>query len=105
MVRNQKVDPAQRAQESGLYTCSGCAQVLFEAKHKFEVGSGFPSFWAQAADHVQHCPLSSYGRHRVQLLCRQCGQHLGHLFRDTRTPTGVRYCINAKSITFEAGQL
>ncbi|RIJ37618.1 peptide-methionine (R)-S-oxide reductase [Pontibacter oryzae] len=98
MVRNQKIDPAARRQEQGVYTCSGCGEALFEASKKFEVGSGFPSFWAQIGEHVAHKPLATYGRQRTQLLCHRCGQHLGHLFKDTRTPTNVRYCINAAAL-------
>ncbi|WP_276498419.1 peptide-methionine (R)-S-oxide reductase [Pontibacter litorisediminis] len=101
MVRNQKIDPAERQQEEGVYTCSRCGAVLFEASKKFEVGSGFPSFWAQVGENVQHQPLDTYGRHRTQLLCHQCRQHLGHLFEDARTPTKVRYCINAAAIKLQ----
>ncbi|WP_266203601.1 peptide-methionine (R)-S-oxide reductase [Pontibacter kalidii] len=99
-VRNQKIDPSPHAQDSGVYTCAACGLILFEASKKFEVGSGFPSFWAQVGEHVRHRPLDTYGRQRIQLLCQRCGQHLGHLFEDARTPTKVRYCVNANSITF-----
>lgn len=101
MVRNQKIDPNARQQEQGVYTCSCCGEALFEASKKFEVGSGFPSFWAQIKNHVEHKPLDTYGRQRVQLLCHGCGQHLGHLFDDNRTPTNVRYCINAAALMFK----
>lgn len=100
-VRNQKVKPGENERQSGAYTCSNCGQVLFEAKYKFDVGSGFPSFWKQVGEHVQHNPLETYGRHRVQLLCSQCQQHLGHLFEDNRTPTHVRYCISAEAIKLQ----
>ena len=88
-------------QQKGVYTCANCGQVLFEAKYKFEVGSGFPSFWAQAGENVQQNPLNTYGRERIQLLCSQCKQHLGHLFEDARTPTQVRYCINAGALKYK----
>lgn len=101
MPRKQKIDPAERQQEQGQYTCTACGQVLFEASKKFEVGSGFPSFWAQVGEHVQHQPLDTYARHRIQLLCSRCHQHLGHLFEDARTPTKVRYCINAEAIKLQ----
>jgi peptide-methionine (R)-S-oxide reductase len=84
--------------EHGVYTCSNCSLALFEASTKFEVGSGFPSFWAQVGDNVIHNPLDTYGRLRMQLLCSQCKQHLGHLFEDARTPSNLRYCINADAI-------
>lgn len=97
----KKVTAQERAQEKGVYTCANCGNKLFEASKKFEIGSGFPSFWEQLGKHVTHRPLQTYGRNRVQLLCSQCGQHLGHLFDDIRTPTQVRYCINAASLRFE----
>lgn len=87
-------------QSDGVYTCSNCGTILFEASKKFSVGSGFPSFWAQVGTHVEHNPLDTYGRQRVQLLCSQCKQHLGHLFDDARTPSNVRYCINAETIKY-----
>ncbi|MCC9135691.1 peptide-methionine (R)-S-oxide reductase [Pontibacter silvestris] len=104
MVRNQKIQlPKQQNPEEQhkVYACSRCGSVLFEAEKKFHVGSGFPSFWAHVGDNVQQNPLDTYGRHRVQLLCSQCKQHLGHLFEDSRTPTNVRYCINADSLKLE----
>jgi peptide-methionine (R)-S-oxide reductase len=96
----QQVSAQHRAQETGRYTCARCSNPLFDANKKFDVGSGFPSFWDQIGDHVIHNALSSYGRVRTQLLCSQCGQHLGHLFADERTPTRVRYCINQVAIRF-----
>ena len=92
---------AANEQDNGIYTCSNCGLLLFEAKYKFEVGSGFPSFWAQAGEHVELNPLQTYGRQRIQLLCSQCKQHLGHLFDDARTPTNVRYCINAEALKYK----
>ncbi|HET7896019.1 MAG TPA: peptide-methionine (R)-S-oxide reductase, partial [Flavisolibacter sp.] len=71
---------------------------LFEAGKKFEAGCGFPSFWQSIDNRVQQNLLTTYGRERVQLLCHQCGQHLGHLFPSKHTPSGVRYCINGEAI-------
>lgn len=98
-VRNQKVSESE--QKNGVYVCSNCGLILFEAKYKFEVGSGFPSFWAQAGENVQQNQLNTYGRERIQLLCSQCKQHLGHLFDDARTPTNLRYCINADALKYK----
>jgi peptide-methionine (R)-S-oxide reductase len=89
------------SQTPGTYTCSNCGTPLFEACRKFEVGSGFPSFWEQIGENVTHLPLHTYGRSRIQLLCSQCQQHLGHLFDDARTLSQVRYCINAETLRFE----
>ena len=100
-VRKHKIDPSESEQESGFYSCSNCGLVLFNAKCKFNVGSGFPSFWAQVGENVEQNLLHTYGRERIQLLCSQCKQHLGHLFTDARTPTNVRYCINADALKFK----
>ncbi|WP_299818334.1 peptide-methionine (R)-S-oxide reductase [uncultured Pontibacter sp.] len=97
-----RVDNNRLTKEEGVYTCSSCGNLLFEASAKFSVGSGFPSFWAQVGEGVVHNPLNSYGQYRVQLLCSKCRQHLGHLFEDNRTPTNVRYCINAGAIKFNS---
>jgi peptide-methionine (R)-S-oxide reductase len=82
----------------GLYVCAACGNALFDAAAKFDAGCGFPSFWMHKADAVKLNPLSTYGRERIQLLCHNCGQHLGHLFPNKNTPTGVRYCINKEAI-------
>jgi peptide-methionine (R)-S-oxide reductase len=83
---------------TGLYVCSACGHPLFPAAKKFDAGCGFPSFWMHKGDGVKQNPLSTYGRDRIQLLCNSCGQHLGHLFPNKYTPTGVRYCINKEAI-------
>lgn len=93
-----KIEEKKIKEKQDVYTCSCCGEVLFEAGKKFTVGSGFPSFWKHVGDNVRQHLLSTYGRSRIQLLCNQCGQHLGHLFEDDRTPTNVRYCINAEAI-------
>ncbi|MFT2009705.1 peptide-methionine (R)-S-oxide reductase [Pontibacter sp. 13R65] len=93
-----RVEADKAGQEQGIYSCSRCSTSLFNGGTKFSVGSGFPSFWAHLGESVQQQLLSTYGRNRIQLLCRHCGQHLGHLFADNRTPTQVRYCINAAAL-------
>jgi len=99
MYRNHKIKAPTSKQEN--YSCSNCGTLLFESAVKFEVGSGFPSFWEHVEDHVRLNPLDTYGRERIQLLCNNCGQHLGHLFEDKRTPSKLRYCINAERIKKE----
>ncbi|QCR23976.1 peptide-methionine (R)-S-oxide reductase [Pontibacter sp. SGAir0037] len=98
MVRNQKIEPVKQETEQIFY-CSNCGTALFESEKKFDVGSGFPSFWGHIGHNVRQNPLDTYGRHRIQLLCNTCKQHLGHLFDDNRTPTNVRYCINADALS------
>jgi peptide-methionine (R)-S-oxide reductase len=84
-----------------VYRCTLCGNTLFDADKKFEAGCGFPSFWMHIGDHVKEKFLTTYGRERIQLLCNTCGQHLGHLFNNKRTPTRLRYCINADAIHLE----
>lgn len=87
--------------ESGSYHCGGCDQELFKSDHKFHSGCGWPSFYAAAAkDHVVLRPDHSYGMDRVEVLCSNCGGHLGHIFKDGPPPTGQRYCINTSSLKF-----
>ena len=88
-------------EEQGRYKCSSCGNHLFEASKKFDSGTGFPSFWAHIGENVKENFLNTYGRERVQLLCSQCGLHLGHLFNNKMTPTKRRYCINEESILLE----
>jgi peptide-methionine (R)-S-oxide reductase len=88
----------ERPPEGGCYACSQCGNALFEEDKKFESGTGFPSFWAHKEEGVLQKELTTYGRQRIQLLCSGCGQHLGHLFPNKHTPSGLRYCINAAAI-------
>jgi peptide-methionine (R)-S-oxide reductase len=88
--------PAEHAQET--YACTSCGSELFSAAAKFDSGTGFPSFWQHIEDQVRQQFLDTYGRERIQLLCNSCSQHLGHLFPNKKTPTGVRYCINKEAI-------
>lgn len=83
---------------TGRYICAACGAPLFSEATRFEAGCGFPSFWAHIETGVQVKKLTTYGRERDQLLCGKCGLHLGHLFTNRFTPTGVRYCINGTSI-------
>jgi peptide-methionine (R)-S-oxide reductase len=93
-----KIGEPHSGEQQAIYACSCCGTVLFKGDKKFSVGSGFPSFWAHIGQNVKQRELNTYGRNRLQLLCNGCGQHLGHLFDDNRTPSNMRYCINAEAI-------
>ena len=88
--------------QKGVYTCAGCGLPLFSSAHKFNSGSGWPSYY-QPIDpaHIEEKPDHSFGWNRVELLCARCGGHLGHVFDDGPKPTGLRYCINSVSLDFE----
>jgi len=90
-------------EQAGTYTCASCGNELFMSAHKFDSGSGWPSFYDVIKKGVVKLKDdNSLGMHRVEVVCAKCGGHLGHLFDDAKNqPTGQRYCVNSLSLDFK----
>ncbi len=93
--------PLDREKRRGTFHCAGCALPLFSSSTKFDSGTGWPSFWAPLHDAVGEQRDTLFGMVRVEIHCRRCGGHLGHVFNDGPRPTGLRYCMNGAALTFE----
>ncbi len=107
VLRKSATEPAWSGKllhvdSDGVFHCAGCGAALFSTEHKFESGSGWPSFDRAMDDGTieQHTDRS-FGMVRTEIVCARCGGHLGHVFDDGPTETGQRFCVNSLSLEFE----
>lgn len=87
--------------KEGIYVCSGCNEQLFESDSKFDAHCGWPSFDKAIKGKIDYVLDKSHGMTRTEIICKNCGGHLGHVFNDGPTETGQRYCVNSVSLGFK----
>ena len=92
--------PLNAEHRAGVFACAGCELELFSSATKYDSHTGWPSFWQPLPDAVISHEDTSLGMSRVEVRCKRCGGHLGHVFEDGPKPTGLRYCMNGVAMNF-----
>ncbi|NNN02473.1 MAG: peptide-methionine (R)-S-oxide reductase MsrB [Acidimicrobiaceae bacterium] len=108
VLRHAATEPAftgdlLHVDEEGMFSCAGCGAELFTHNQKFDSGCGWPSFDACKPGSIIERVDTSHGMRRTEILCASCGGHLGHVFNDGPTESGLRYCVNSLSMQFRPG--
>lgn len=94
--------PLDKNYAAGIYHCKGCDLAVYSSEHKYDSGTGWPSFWQALPGTVGTKPDRKLLRLRTEVHCRRCGSHLGHIFDDGPQPTGKRHCLNGISLVFKS---